>query len=80
MTEVPGSVLTSLQPSVAYLDMLDSQPLYYTGWKHSACKSPPENGIKLLVQATNAQGFKAEGLLLEELRGCKAFLACNFDV
>lgn len=60
--------------------MLNTKPLHDAGWEHSAGKRTPEDGIKLLVQATNAQALEVERLCLEQLRCRKALLPYDLDV
>jgi hypothetical protein len=64
---------------LAHLYVLDTQPLHNAGREHPAGKCAPEDGIKLPVQAANAQRLKVERLGLEELRGGKALLAQDLD-
>lgn len=63
-----------------HLDVLDAKPLHDAWREHSAGEGTPEDGVKLLVQATNAQALKVECLGLEQLCGGKALLAHNLDV
>lgn len=65
---------------LAHLDMLNAKSLYYTRWKHPAGKSTPEDGIELLVKASNSQAFKIKRLGFEQLCCGKAFLSTDLDV
>lgn len=72
--------LTDRHEVTADLDMLNAQPLHNAGREDPASESPPEDGIKLFVQATYAQALKVECLGLKQLGSSKALLAQYPDV
>jgi hypothetical protein len=79
-SEVPNTACLPVRASAAHLDVLDAQPLHNAGREHPAGKRAPEDGIKLPVQASNAEGLEVERLGLEELGGGKALLPQDLDV
>lgn len=59
--------------------MLNTEALDHRRWKYSGRKGPPENLLKLLIQATNAKRLEVELTGFEELVGGLCSLVGDFD-